>query len=225
MACLFFNRGPVVRAFAGLALAASGLLLATSAHAARPCKVEPFAQESAADRARAISQPCGGEHLEWNLSGTPRRAMLNGQPNIVRARLGSVRTQRLGSGMLASLKFNWAASGDSFARRFQTDRMALAAGGWFRVDRRLALQANIGREKTEGQRTRATLATVWQPVRQALVFAEWAGSDEGTEMHRVGGRWWLVPRRLALDFGAIARPDGGGWEEHRIGLTYGLLQY
>jgi hypothetical protein len=220
MRCLFFNRR-----LARLILPLAFGLLAASAQAAQPCRVEPFGRESAADRARDMARPCGGEHLKWNLSATPRRAMLSGQPNVVRARLDSFTTRRFGPGMLATLKLNWAASGDSFARRFQTDRMALAAGGWFRFDRRLALQANIGREKTSAARTRATLATVWQPMREALLFAEWAGTEAGTEMHRVGARWWLLPRRLALDFGATARPDDGlGWEERRIGVTYGLLR-
>jgi len=219
MTGIFFHR-----TLAALAIAAAGVLWTPGADAAPPCRVEPFAQETAADRARAIAQPCGGEHLLWNLSGTPRRAMLSGQPNVVRAQLRSVRTHRLGSGMLASLKFNWAASGNSFSRRFSTERLALAAGGWLRIDEHLALQANIGREKTIGQRTRATVATVWQPGRAGLVFAEWAGTQDGTEMHRVGGRWWLVPRRLALDFGATSRVGGSGWEDQRIGLTYGLLR-
>ena len=220
MTGIFFHR-----TLAGMAAAvAAAVLWIPNAEAAPPCRVEPFAHETAADRARAISQPCGGEHLLWNLTSTPRRAMLSGQPNIVRAQLRSVRTQRLGSGMLASLKFNWAASGNSFARRFQTDRLALAAGGWLRIDERLALQANVGREKTSSQRTRATIATVWQPGRTGLVFAEWAGTQDGTEMHRVGARWWLVPRRLALDFGAASRVGGSGWEDQRIGLSYGILR-
>ncbi len=219
MRCPFFNR-----ALAGLLVALAAGLGAAPVQASQPCRVEPFGVESAADRARDFMRSCSGEQLKWDLSATPRSAMLSGHPNIVRAQLHSLTTQRLGSGMLATLKLNWAASGDSFARRFRTERMVLAAGGWFRFDPRWALQANIGREKTADARTRATVATVWQPVRAALVFAEWAGSDAGTEMHRVGARWWLVPRRLALDFGAVARPDDGlGWEERRIGLTYGLL--
>lgn len=220
MRCPFFNR-----TLAGLLVVLAAGLFTAPAQADQPCRVEPFGVETAADRARDFTRHCSGEQVKWNLSATPRRAMLSGHPNIVRAQLNSLTTQRFGSGMLATLKLNWAASGDSFARRFRTERMALAAGGWFRFDPRWALQANIGREKTGEARTRATVATVWQPVRAALVFAEWAGSEAGTEMHRIGARWWLVPRRLALDFGAIARPDDGfGWEERRIGVTYGLLR-
>ena len=35
------------------------------------------------------------------------------------------------------------------------------------------------------------VSSVWKPSR-GLVFAEWAGSEDRTEMHRVGARWWLV---------------------------------
>jgi hypothetical protein len=55
-----------------------------------------------------------------------------------------------------------------------------------------------------------------------VLFAEWAGSEAGTEAHRVGARWWLVPRRLAVDVGARHLPDGMGWVDHRVGLAFSL---
>jgi hypothetical protein len=81
------------------------------------------------------------------------------------------------------------------------------------------VQTNYGLEHTGAERSRATVASVWKPVKTGVLFAEWAGSEAGTEAHRVGGRWWLIPRKLAIDLGARHLPDGPGWVDRRIGLA------
>ena len=91
-----------------------------------------------------------------------------------------------------------------------------------RLDDRWAVEANVGREMAGASRSRATLTSLWQPSRSSVLFAEWATAQRTTEMQRVGGRLWLMPKRLALDVGSSHLPDGIGWNDHRIGLTLNL---
>jgi hypothetical protein len=104
----------------------------------------------------------------------------------------------------------------------RTERTVLSLGGQLRLDDSLSLQTNLGLEHAGAPRTRATVASVWQPTKMGLLFAEWAGSEAGTEARRVGGRWWLVPRKLAVDLGARYLPDGLGWVDQRVGLAFNL---
>jgi hypothetical protein len=74
-------------------------------------------------------------------------------------------------------------------------------------------------ENTGVERTRATVTSVWQPFKASVLFAEWAGSEAGTEASRIGGRLWLVPRRFAIDLAVRHLPDGGGWADQRLGVA------
>ena len=99
---------------------------------------------------------------------------------------------------------------------------AFAVGGLLRLHEQLAVQTSVGLENTGVQRSRATISSVWQPSKLGVLFAEWAGSELGTEAHRVGGRWWIVPRRLSIDLGARRLPDVPGWVDPRVGLSLSL---
>jgi hypothetical protein len=197
-----------------------GAALCTGAAAQQACRVEPFGQQSAADGEQLLRQGCGGGHLQWNLE-TPRARPEDAGPSLLQAQLASSVSRPLPYGLLGTLKFDWAGLRDESDGELRTERSALAAGGLVRVGDGLALQMNLGRELTE-LRSRATLTTLWQPMRSTTAFAEWAGSPTGTEAHRLGARWWLLPQRLALDVAATHSPDGSGWNDQRIGLTLAI---
>ena len=189
--------------------------------AAQPaCPVDPFGQQSAADGEQLLRQGCGGGHLQWKVE-TPRARAEDAGPSLLQAQVATSISQPLPYGLLGSLRLDWAGMRAESDGELRTERSALAAGGLVRFGDALALQMNLGRELTE-LRSRATLATLWQPMRSATAFAEWAGSEAGTEVQRLGARWCLLPKRLALDVAATHLPDGSGWNDHRIGLTLAL---
>jgi hypothetical protein len=202
------------RAIAALLL---GAALCMGAQAQQACRVDPFGQQSAAEGESLLRQGCGGEHLKWNLE-TPRARPEDAGPSLLQAQVVTSVSRPLAYGLLGTLKFDWAGLRDETDGELRTERSALAAGGLVRIGDGLALQMNLGRELTD-LRSRATVSTLWQPTRSATAFAEWAGSETGTEAQRLGARWWLLPQRLALDVAATRLPDGIGWSDHRIGLT------
>ena len=205
------------RAIAGLLV---GAALCMHAAAQPACRVDPFGQPSAADGEQLLRQGCGGGHLRWNVE-TPRARPEDAGPSLLQAQVASSISRPLPYGLLGTLKFDWAGVREESDGELRTERSALAAGGLVRLGDGLALQMNLGRELTE-LRSRATLATLWQPLRSTTAFAEWAGSAGGTEAQRLGARWWLLPQRLALDVAATHLPDGSGWNDQRIGLTLAL---
>jgi hypothetical protein len=197
-----------------------GAALCASAQARPACRVDPFGAQSAAEGEQLLRQGCGGDHLQWNVE-TPRARPEDPGPSLLQAQVATSVSRPLAYGLLGTLKFDWAGTRDESDGELRTERSALAAGGLLRVGDGLALRMNLGRELTD-LRSRATLATLWQPTRSATAFAEWAGSEGGTEAKRLGARWWLLPQRLALDVAATHLPDGIGWNDHRIGLTLAI---
>ena len=203
-----------------IAVLLSGAALCIGAQAQQACRVDPFGEQSVAEGERLLRQGCGGEHLQWNVE-TPRARPEDAGPSLLQAQVVTSVSRPFAYGLLGTLKFDWAGLRDESDGELRTERSALAAGGLLRVSDGLALQMNVGRELTD-LRSRATLATLWKPTRSATAFAEWAGSESGTEAQRLGARWWLLPQRLALDVAATHLPDGVGWSDHRIGLTLAI---
>lgn len=187
-----------------------------------PCSVQPFADASAADRASLIGAACGGEHIQWKLD-SPRAKPTDPGPSLMKAEFNTVASERFDS-LLGTLKFDWAGMRSESSGTLRTERMALAAGGLVKLGDAWWWQMNLGRELTGVPRTRAVMSGIWQPVTSGLLFAEWAGSGNRTEANRVGGRWWLMRGKLAVDFGARYLPDGSGWADHNIGLTLDLAR-
>ncbi|WP_295643076.1 hypothetical protein [uncultured Methylibium sp.] len=183
------------------------------------CKLDPFAMQAPADRELVLHKSCGKEHLGWRVEA-PRPAPNHIGPSLVRAQVESVASRSLLSDVLGSVKFGWTGRGDDLRQGVRTERALLAAGAMLRTTEAWSLQVDVGREITPAVQQRATLVGQWHPTRMALLFAEWTGSDQGAEYQRVGARWWVVSRRLAVDLSA--RYDPQGWDGHFFGLTLHL---
>lgn len=204
------------RLFATLALAASG-----SAWSAPDCPVTPFGDASAVQFEAGLSGRCQAESTRWTVEA-PRARPSDVGPSVMKAEFTSLTGLRMSS-LLAAFRLDWSGlRGSEAAGSPKAERAAFAMGGLVRLHKQLALQTSVGLENTGVQRSRATVSSVWQPSKLGVLFAEWAGSELGTEAHRVGGRWWIVPRRVSIDLGARRLPDVPGWVDPRVGLSFSL---
>ena len=189
---------------------------------AQPCRVDPFGSTPAADRAAMLTRGCGGERVDYRIE-TQRVRPTDPGIGRVAAQVDAARSDPLADGLLGTLRMRWTAAGsDATDRLLHTERTSWAAGTWWTLHRNWALQMNLGREFALEPRTRATVAGVWRPVRNALMFVEWAGTPEVNEGRRVGLRWWLVRNRLALEAGARHLAEGG-WADEQVSVKFGLL--
>jgi len=185
------------------------------------CPVAAFGDMSATQHVAMQSGACRLESARWKLE-TPRARPADVGPSLLRAEFSSLMSVRASS-LMGALKFDWAGlRGATNDGNLRTERTAVSVGGLLRLVDNLSLQTNLGLEHVGAPRTRATVSSVWRPTKLGVLFAEWAGSDTGTEAHRVGARWWLVPRRLAVDVGARHLPDGMGWVDRRVGVAFKL---
>ncbi|MGY4830110.1 hypothetical protein ACVNIS_16185 [Sphaerotilaceae bacterium SBD11-9] len=183
------------------------------------CPVAPFDDVAPALLAMQMNGKCGYESERWKLE-TPRVKPTDPGPSLVRAEYSTLSSMRFASSLVGSFKFDWAGLREADADGgLRTARTALAFGGLLQLLDSLALQTNVGMERTETERTRATVTSVWRPFREGTLFAEWAGSEAGTEAKRIGGRLWLVPRRFAVDMALRHLPDGAGWGDQRFGVA------
>jgi hypothetical protein len=202
------------------ALVSTCVALPASAQSA-PCRIDPFGAEAVADRAAVLSDGCSGRRVDYGLQ-TLRARPTDPGPSQVAAHVDAIASQPIGNALLGTLRLNWSAAGSEAANRLlRTERTAWAAGTWWRLDRQWAVQMNVGREFAAVARTRATLAGLWQPLRQGVLFAEWAGNADGTEGRRVGLRWWLVHNRLLLEAGAQRGADTG-WADQHLRVNWSL---
>lgn len=199
-----------------LALAACG-----SAWATPDCPVTPFGDVSVVQFEAGLSGRCQAESTRWMVEA-PRAKPSDVGPSVMKAEFTSLNGLRVSS-LLAAFRLDWSGlRGSEAAGNPKAERAAFAVGGLLRLHRQLAVQTSVGLENTGVQRSRATISSVWQPSKLGVLFAEWAGSELGTEAHRVGGRWWIVPRRLSIDLGARRLPDVPGWVDPRVGLSLSL---
>lgn len=208
----------VVRIIMALALAASGIAWASG----RPdCPVTPFGDASPVQFEAGLSGRCQAESSRWKVEA-PRAKPTHIGPSVMSAEFTSLSSVRMSS-LLAAFRLDWSGlRGSEAAGSPKAERAAFAMGGLVRLHEQLALQTSVGLERTGVQRSRATFSSVWQPSKLGVLFAEWAGSEIGTEAHRVGGRWWIVPRRLSIDLGARRLPDGPGWVDQRVGVSFSM---
>jgi hypothetical protein len=182
------------------------------------CPVAPFGDVPPELLAMQMNGNCGYDGSRWKIE-TPRVNPSAG-PSLVKAEYSSLSSMRFSS-LVGSLKFDWAGlSDDESEGGLRTARAALAFGGVLPLVDSLVLQTHLGVEHAGVERSRATVASVWQPFREGVLFAEWAGSEEGTEAHRIGGRLWLVPQRFAIDMAVRHQPDGPGWGDQRFGVAF-----
>lgn len=199
-----------------LALTACG-----SAWAAPDCPVTPFGEASPVQFEAGLSGRCQAESTRWKVEA-PRAKPSDVGPSVMKAEFTSLTGVRVSS-LLAAFRLDWSGlRGSEAAGNPKAERAAFAVGGLLRLHEQLAVQTSVGLENTGVQRSRATISSVWQPSKLGVLFAEWAGSELGTEAHRVGGRWWIVPRRLSIDLGARRLPDVPGWVDPRVGLSLSL---
>ena len=185
------------------------------------CPVAAFGEASASQHAAMLSDGCNYESSRLKLE-TPRAKPVDPGPSLVKAEYSALSSMRFSS-LVGSLKFDWAGlRGSDASGGLRTERTAVSVGGLVRLVESLSLQTNFGLEHTAGPRTRTTVSSVWQPTKSGVLFAEWAGTETGTEARRIGGRWWLVPRTFAIDLGARYLPAGPGWVDQRVGLSLNL---
>jgi hypothetical protein len=210
---------PAPRLFAVLALVVASAPL--RAGGVPDCPVTPFSDVSAGQYEAGLSGHCQAERTSWKVEA-PRARPSDVGPSLMKAEFTSLNSVRMPS-LLGALRLHWSGvRGSEAAGNPHSERAVLAMGGLLRLHSTLAVHTSLGMEHTDEQRSRATVSSVWQPSRLGVLFAEWAGSESGTEVHRVGGRWWLVPRRLSIDLGARHLPDGAGWADRRVGLALSL---
>ncbi|HEY0819629.1 MAG TPA: hypothetical protein VGD46_12675 [Rhizobacter sp.] len=184
------------------------------------CPVTPFGDASPVQFEAGLSGRCKAESARWKVEA-PRAKPTHIGPSVMSAEFTSLTGVRVSS-LLAAMRLDWSGlRGSEAAGSPKAERAAFALGGLLRLHEQLAVQTSVGLEHTGVQRSRATFSSVWRPSKLGVLFAEWAGSELGTEMHRVGGRWWLVPRRLSIDLGARRAPDGP-WIDQRVGLSLSL---
>ena len=204
-------------------LLASGAAAALAAPPA-PCRVEPFADAGLTDREALLGRRCGGDRLDWKVE-TPRAKPTDVGPSQVRSRVDTSTTETLGGGLKTSLRMSWAGLRTETEPGLRTEQATVAAGAQMRLADSWALQMNLGRDVAGVPRNRATLSSVWQPLRSGTLYAEWVGtglSAGETEVNRLGARWWLVPKRLSFDLGTAQRPGVPGWEDPRFAVTWDI---
>lgn len=180
------------------------------------CSAQPFADESAASHELRLRRVCGGEHARWNIA-TPRLKPADAGPGGLKAQFTKVVTRTLDD-WRGTLQMDWAGTRAGAMNGLRTERATLGASTLLRLDD-WAFHVKFGRELAGLPSTRATVASLWQPTRSALVFAEWAGSHIGTQGHRLGARWWPVPGLMAFDFAARQLPGNSAWVDQRVSLT------
>lgn len=182
------------------------------------CPVSPFGDASLVQYQAGVIGECRGNATRWRVDAPKARAADVG-PSLMRAEFSSLSTWHMPS-VRGTMRLDW--SGMRGEDAASNQRTMFSLGGLVKLHRTLALQTRVGVEQTDVQRNRAVVSSVWRPSPLAVLFAEWAGSEFGTESHRVGGRLWLVPRRLSFDIRLRHVPETTGWVEQRFGLSLSL---
>lgn len=206
----------LLKPLASLALGAC-CAASSAVWAAQPaCSAQPFADESAAQQEQRLARTCSGTQTQWSLE-TPRARPVDPGPSLTNARFSSAVTRTLDD-WRNTLQLDWAGTRTETASGMRTAQATLAAASLFKLDD-WAVHFKLGREMAGAPSTRAAVTSLWQPTRSALVFAEWAGTQTGTQAHRLGARWWPVPGLMAFDFVARQLPGNTAWVDQRVSLT------
>jgi len=198
------------------AASAEPALLDNDAFEAPPaCPVEPFADPSVGEREHSLDRGCGRNRLDLR-ADTPRAQPTDTGPSRLVLEVDQLMTRQVLDAFTATARLGWSGATQEGFSRMQTGRALLAAGGRLRLHERWAVDMNLGRDVGPGLRSRATMAGMWRPGGDHLVFAEMAAEGAGVA-NVVGYRWWLVPDRAVIDMTA-RRHAGGETVEPRVGL-------
>jgi hypothetical protein len=183
------------------------------------CPVTAFGEATAQQYQQGISGRCLGESTRW-LVETPKAKPTDVGPSVMKAEFTSL-TPLPQLPFTSTLRLDWAGlRGSVAAGNPRSERAGVSLGSLVRLLDNVAVQTNVGFEQVGVlQRSRATVSSVWQPTKLGVLFAEWAGTDDGNEVQRLGGRVWIVPRTLSLDLGVRKTPELPGWVNPRIGLA------
>jgi len=211
---------PVWIAFAlGLSAAAAGaqpqLLDASAFEARAACAVDPFADATLDQRELLLERGCGRNRLDLRVD-TPRAQPTDNGPSQLVVEVDQVVSRQVVEAFTATARLGWSGATQDGFSRMETGRALLAAGGHMRLHERWAVDMSLGRDVGNGLRSRATMAALWRPADDHLLFAELAAEEGGVE-NVVGYRWWLVPERAVID--VTARLSAGGdMVEPRVGV-------
>lgn len=179
-------------------------LLKDSAFARAPnCDLEPFADLDSGRGERLLERDCGPEHRDTRLDVPRVQLVATGVPRVDVEQTVSTRWDSL----IASARLGWSGASDEKQTRMSTQRALIAAGGLLKLDEDWALEMKVGRDAGPGLRTRATMAGLWRPVGEHLLFLQFA-AEEGGVAQAVGLRYWLLPGRASFDLLARRSPDG-----------------
>jgi hypothetical protein len=182
------------------------------------CALSPFGDVSLVEYQASVIGECQDDATHLSVDA-PKSKPDDVGPSLMQAEFSSMSTWRHSS-MFGTMRFDW--SGERGEVIESSQRASLSLGGLMKLHETFALQSNVGIEQSEAQRSRATFSGIWRPTPFGVMFAEWAGSAAGTESQRLGGRLWLVPRRLSFDIRLRHVPEEDGWVTQRVGLTLSL---
>ena len=172
----------------------------------QPCRVDPYADTDPGLSERQFLKPCGADRLQFSADGPRPQTATTVGPTPFKLGLDQSMSSRMGP-LTTSVRFGWAGLRDDRIKRMQTEHALVAAGGLFRLDDDWAVDMSIGRDVGAGLPQRAMMTGLWRPGGDQLVFAQFA-DDPGGVASMVGLRWWLVPKRVAVDVAARRSSDG-----------------
>jgi hypothetical protein len=217
MASAEFRIGAVVlgMVLCGAASAEPMLLDGDAFEAPTACQVEPFANPSLGEREHSLDRACGRNRLDLRVD-TPRAQQTDTGPSRLVLEVDQVMTRQVLDAFAATARLGWSGATQEGFSRMVTGRALLAAGARLRLHEQWAVDMNLGRDIGPGLRSRATMAGMWRPADEHMVFAELA-AEPGGVANAVGYRWWLVPDRAVVDVTA-RRSAGGDTVEPRLGL-------
>jgi hypothetical protein len=202
-------------ALGGAAAAGPALLEGAAFEPPVPCVVDPFADATHDQREMLLERACGRNRLDLRVDA-PRAQATDTGPSQLVLEVDQVVSRQVLEAFTATARLGWSGATQDGFSRMETGRALLAAGGRLRLHERWAVDMNLGRDVGPGLRTRATMAGLWRPADDHMVFAE-LGAEAGGVANVVGYRWWLVPDRAVIDVMA-RRSAGGDTVEPRLGL-------
>lgn len=193
------------------AQAATPVLPGSAFVAPSPCRVDPFSDASPDQREREFNQACGRDRPGVRfVKPDPRRLGMEADQLLTRP----------ADPLRASVRLGWSGAQEAAVRGgpAMTGRADAAAGMRMRVTGDWALDVKLGRAAGTGPQKRHTVAALWRPGGENLLFTQWAEEEAGLA-HSIGMRWWLLPGKVVFDLTA-RRPPAGGTVEPRIGLSW-----
>jgi hypothetical protein len=202
------------------------------AQSARPASawVAMGACDADADAATGVGQPeaslaprCGGRRSDLARDsareGGDRAPPTPAASVLLRARLSRVASERFGA-MLTTLRLVWSGASDAARDWRLRGRDAVIASGLSEGEPRFALRAQFGLDANQASRSRTRRAGLRAPSERRFLYAEWdQRDDDRAETHALGMRWWVVPRRVAVELAAQWLPGDTDAAQPSLGLV------